>query len=504
MNKKIRDLYDLAEQLKKFKDKIIVHCHGVFDLLHIGHIRHFERAKEHGDILVVTISPDKYVDKGPTRPAFSQELRAEALASLACVDFVAVNQWPTAEETLRLIRPHVYAKGSEFKEADPDAVGKIGPEIDAVKEIGAKIVFTEDVIFSSSNLINRHLSGLSPEMDEYMKLFRKRHTLSELRETLAGMKNLKVLIVGEAIIDEYVYGEAIGKSSKDPVLALLQGDVEVFAGGVLAVANHVAQFADSINLLTVLGRQNSWEDMIRSKLAPNVSPTFVFQENAPTIVKRRFIDTGSLNKLLEVYLMERNGLKIHEDKMLRDQLTECILDYDLVLVTDYGHGTISQETANFIADNAPFLAVNTQANAGNRGLHTISRYRRADFVALAEHEVRLEVRSMTRPNRGQLRGVADQLSTKDFIMTCGHEGCIILSREGDYIRIPTLVSKAVDRVGAGDALFSVAALASCVGADSEIVGLLGNIAGTLAVNTVGNEKPVQAKEIDRCITALMK
>ena len=129
-NGKIKTLDELATLLSthRAQGKKIVHCHGVFDLLHIGHIRYFEQARSMGDVLVVTVTPDCHVDKGPHRPAFTETLRAEAVASLNCVDLVAINRWPTAEETLRLLRPDVYVKGSEFKNPDWDMTGKMAQE----------------------------------------------------------------------------------------------------------------------------------------------------------------------------------------------------------------------------------------------------------------------------------------------------------------------------------------------------------------------------------------
>ena len=120
----INEVEKLANFLKKKKKKI-VHCHGVFDLLHIGHIKYFEEAKSSGDILIVTITPDKYVNKGPHRPAFSETLRAEAIASLDCVDFVAINQWPTAIETIKTLNVDIYAKGPDYKDPNNDITGNI-------------------------------------------------------------------------------------------------------------------------------------------------------------------------------------------------------------------------------------------------------------------------------------------------------------------------------------------------------------------------------------------
>lgn len=156
---KILDLNELAEKLSELKShgKKIVLCHGCFDLMHPGHIKYFQASKKMGDTLVVTITPDQFVDKGPNRPVFDQSLRAESIAALECVDYVAINHWPTAEKTLRLLLPNYYVKGQEFEKLQ-DKTGKIKKEIEAVKEIKAEMRFTHEIVFSSSKLIEDHFS----------------------------------------------------------------------------------------------------------------------------------------------------------------------------------------------------------------------------------------------------------------------------------------------------------------------------------------------------------
>ena len=154
---KILALAELSGRIAALKQqgKMIVHCHGCFDLMHPGHIKYLQAAKRMGDILVVTLSPDKYVDKGPGRPVFSENLRAECLAALECVDYVAINEWPTAEETLRLLRPHYYVKGQEFEKLE-DKTGKVQREFQVVREVGGKMRFTHEIVFSSTELLNKY------------------------------------------------------------------------------------------------------------------------------------------------------------------------------------------------------------------------------------------------------------------------------------------------------------------------------------------------------------
>jgi len=147
----------LADDLQKLRHagKRIVLCHGCFDLMHPGHIKHFQAAKKMGDVLVVTVTPDVYVDKGPGRPAYNQDLRASSVAALECVDFVAINRWPTAEETLRLLRPHVFVKGQEFEE-DESRTWKLQRESTVAEEIGCEMRFTHEVVLSSTQLLNTY------------------------------------------------------------------------------------------------------------------------------------------------------------------------------------------------------------------------------------------------------------------------------------------------------------------------------------------------------------
>ena len=154
---KILDLDKLAEELSdlKSKGKKIVHCHGCFDMMHPGHIKYFQASKKMGDILVVTVTPDQYVDKGSGRPVFDQYLRTESIAALECVDYVAINRWPTAENTLRLLVPDYYVKGQEFEKLQ-DKTGKIQKEVDVVKEIGGEMMFTHELVFSSTKILNRY------------------------------------------------------------------------------------------------------------------------------------------------------------------------------------------------------------------------------------------------------------------------------------------------------------------------------------------------------------
>ena len=306
-------LSELAETVKKHKQQghRVVLCHGVFDLLHIGHIRYFRQAAQMGDVLIVTVTPDKWVDKGAHRPAFSEVLRVEGVASQRGVDHAAISKWATAEKLLDFLKPDVYVKGSDFTSIDTDPTGKLRLEAEACKKLGIELKFTEDIVFSSTTLINEFMSSFPKEVQEYLKVFRSRYSIEDIEHLFDKMQKLKVTVVGDTILDDYQYCSPLGMASKEPVIAFNHLDGDLFAGGVLAIANHLSNLVKEVHLFTLLGELDSHEEFIRDNLNANVQPHFEYQKNAPTLRKRRYIESYSMTKLFEIYHMDDSGADSH-------------------------------------------------------------------------------------------------------------------------------------------------------------------------------------------------
>ena len=307
---------------------------------------------------------------GPHRPAFPEELRAAALAALECVDHVAVNQWPTAVETLRQLRPNLYAKGAEYRDR---RTPEILAEEEAVRAIGAEIAFIEDFTASSSHLVNQYLSLYSPETQKYLADLGQRYRADDILRFLRKARDLKVLVVGEAIIDEYYYCQTLAKSSKAPILAMQYVNHERFAGGSLAIANHLAAFCGEVGLLSMLGEQQSEEDWIRKQLYANVDAVFVRKKDSPTIVKRRYRESYFGQPVFEVYEMNDAPLCDADDERVCARLRERLRGYDLVVVAGYGHSMLMPRAIDILCSDARVLTVNTKAKGGNVGFHTISK-----------------------------------------------------------------------------------------------------------------------------------
>lgn len=499
----IEDLADLLSHIKK--EKKIVLCHGVFDLLHIGHIKYFENAKTAGDILIVTVTPDRYVNKGPNRPAFPEQLRCEAIAALAVVDYVALNEWPTAVETIQLLKPDIYAKGSEYKKSENDVTGMIVAEERALQESGGSMLFTDEIVFSSSALLNQFSADFPEETKFFFKTISKLQGESNVFSYIDNARSLKVLVIGEAILDEYNYCDMIGVAAKDPTIVVRYLSQERFAGGILAVANNLANFCDNVDLIAMLGVFESEESFIKEHLHANINPTFFYKENSPTIVKQRYVAEGpAIQKLFEVHRINQSDLLESEQSLLQNQILSRINEYDLVLVVDFGHGFISQDTAQLISKNAKFLAVNTQANSGNRGFNVISKYPSADFICLNDLEIRLEERHNPGTVFEMVKNVAKKLSCPITIVTQGKLGCICYQSEEEMIIIPAFAKKVVDRIGSGDALIAIASLCAVQKAPAIITGFIGNAAAAVAVSTVGHRNSIEKIPFKKYLSMLLK
>jgi bifunctional ADP-heptose synthase (sugar kinase/adenylyltransferase) len=321
---------------------------------------------------------------------------------------------------------------------------------------------------------------------------------------LDSLRKLKVLVVGEAIIDEYQYCQAIGKSSKEPMLAVKSLGTEKFGGGILAVANNVANFCDNVGLITVLGSENSQEEFVRDSLDQKIDARFLFRDDAPTIVKRRFIEEYHFTKLLEVYEINDESMGPTASEDLCTVLKSEIPKYDLVLVVDFGHGMLDSKAIGVLCSTSNFLAMNSQSNAGNLGYHTVSRFPRADFVCMSENEARLETRDRHGDLKNIMLDVSQELSCDRVVVTRGKGGCICYSKEDGFFELPALSDLVLDRMGSGDAFLSVAAMCIAQRVPMEVAGFIGNVVGAEAVATVGHRSSIQRVPLIRHIQTLLK
>lgn len=485
--------------------KSVVLAHGAFDLLHLGHLKHLESAHEQGDVLVVTVTADAFVNKGPGRPHFSHDQRAEMLAALAIVDRVAINFAPTAENVIQAVKPTVYVKGPDYREAKLDVTGKIVDESRMVEAHGGRVHFTDDITFSSSALLNRHFSTDPPERRAFLEAARERGLGKIVMEMLERIRSFRVLLVGDTIVDEYFYVAPLGKSSKENLVATLLRGTDRFAGGIIAAANHVADFCDHVEIVTSLGTANSSEDLIRAALKPNVKLNVVYREGMPTTRKTRYVDNDYMKKLFEVYVMDDTPMNGRVEEQCLSVLNDRISEFDVVIATDFGHGMVTPRISDLLQDRSRFLAVNTQSNAANYGYNLVTKYRRADYVCIDAPEARLAIGNKF-ADLEEIAGrlLPSRIDCRKMILTHGRFGCVTFDRKDGVRRIPAFSTQALDTMGAGDAVLAITSPLVASGAELEAVGFVGNAVGAIKIGILGHSSSVEKVPLLKYVTTLLK
>lgn len=503
---KILLLEELVERVKTLQNegKVIVQSHGIFDLIHPGIIKHLNSAKLQGDVLIVTVVKDKDVKRGPGRPIFPGNLRAENVASLSMVDYVCLVDEDTPFECVQRIRPNVFAKGQAYKERDRKIHEKIYNE---EKELyfGKSIIYeTDGIHFSSSQIINNFLNLYPEETRKYLKKFSNKYSFQYIVDKLNDLKNLKILLIGDGILDEYHYVSTMGKSAKTNVIVNKYMEHEVFAGGAFAIANHVASICDKIHLVTLLGDSDSKEGFIKHNLKPSVSSKFFYRDDGPTIVKKRYVHQYLNQKLFEVnYLNDAFINDVIEGEIIK-YLESEVPKYDLVLISDFGHGFITKNIFEVIASSSVVFGVNTQTNGANIGYNLITKYHNPNYVCLDESEARLAVQEKFANLEDVLKIITKSLDPEYLIVTMGKKGSIGINRKNEINRTPVFSSKVIDTVGAGDAFFAYTAPCFASGLPLDLVSFIGNIVGALAVQIVGNKRSIEKYEVLELIHTILK
>lgn len=494
---KIIQFKDLERIKSKFKK--IVLCHGVFDLLHIGHLRYFKEAKKLGHILVVSVTSDKYVNKGPGRPRFNSNIRMEAISSIDAVDFVVKSDSPTPEKIISKLKPNYYVKGKDYKNLKSDITKNIIKEKKLVKKNGGKLVFTNSDIFSSSKLIfDSDFSQFNIHQKNFINSMRsefKKITKNNLIEYFEKIKNLKVLVIGETILDRYIFCETVGKSGKEPMLVLKKTKENTFVGGAAAVASQISAFSENLTFLSYLGNKLNYAKIIKNSLN-NLKKIFIKKKNSPTILKTRYLDESSKSKILGIYDINDEPLDRLGEKKLNNFLKKNLKHFDAVIVSDYGHGFISNKTAKIISKYSNFLSINCQINANNKGRHSISKYKNLDCALINESELRYEMRDGYSKINNLVKDFSNEIKSNLIIITQGNQGCLLYDKKKNlFQKCPAFASIITDKVGAGDSLFSIFSIIFYYTRSTSLALLAGSISASMSLKKFGNEKEINMKSL---------
>lgn len=481
--RKILSLPDLAALRERLRDRTIVLCHGAFDLVHMGHVLHFEEAASLGDVLVVTLTADKYITKKRS-VSFSEEYRARQVAALEIVDYVAIVNEPSAVPAIDALRPDVYVKGSEYSNLILDKTANIFREKGLIESYGGRIHFTTGETFSSTKL--SHFLQASPEAVQDNPLLRNERVLfrdlsslkfklEELKTFLVRASELRVCLLGETIVDEWVDITVTNLSQKSRCVAGQETARIRQVGATGIIALHLSSFVKQVDCFTNGGPH---------EFPSNVKVTPLTES---PLVKTRFVDRDS-------------GLPLFESKILDLPDVSRDLpdfdDYDLVLVADFGHGLLDARAINEKIRKKKkrcFVAAMAQVNSSNYGYNLPVKYVGADYYSLNRTEAELSLHEKDLPSAELVDRMARLLACRALSVTDGKQGAVV--KMGDEVfSLPTLSTSVVDTIGCGDAYFALSSVAACLGLPARLVALAGSIGAAAMTQRRCNDRPVSDRE----------
>ena len=474
--KKIKNL-DFFKQFKKNKKKIVL-CHGVFDVLHLGHLNYFKSAKYNGEILVVSVTAAKNISKGYNRPINNDIDRLTALSFIDIIDFVILDENETAENIISIIKPDFFVKGLDYKNKNDKNLSK---EKKITHKYGGKLIFTSEKLYSSSKIIN---SFTIPEtLKKKMNPIRSDLNQNEINELFAKFKTLKILLIGEAIEDEYIYTDYLGRPSKENVFATVSKTKTKILGGVFGTYRALKSLGiKKIDCLTPLNKKTK-SSLKKIDKELEFSNSIIFQQKE-NIIKTRFVNKShyKINKLFEVYNHKTVSVEKKVKNKILSFLEKKINNYDLIMVNDYGHGLIDDDIMRRIVNTKKFLCINTQINAGNFGFNLITKYKKASFICLNKKEVQAAAGENSTDYEKILKKLKKKISCDTWCITLGSEGSLIKHKNQKYYQLNAISNQVLDTISAGDMFYGIASIFWFVTKSKKKTLLIGNLAGIIAAN----------------------
>ncbi|MDC3206108.1 PfkB family carbohydrate kinase, partial [Candidatus Pelagibacter sp.] len=415
----------------------------------------FSKAKSVSDLLFVSVTTDRYVNKGDGRPYNNIKNRIKVLEKIEDIDFLIESDFPTAEKVLQNLKPNLYCKGSEYQ--NTDYTENLKKEIKVLKKNNGKVFFTHEETSSSSKIINELLSDDSSILKKYLKEIRSALTFKEIEKEINKVKKSKVLVIGDLIIDEIDSCSIIGKSSKDHHLIVNKESNEKYLGGSAAIANTTAEFSNT-TILALVGNDFKKIKLV-NKLNKNIKKKIFIEPNSTTITKKRFVEEDTGSKLFGVYNSNNCKLSKKNENKILQFLKKNISHYDRIIVCDYNHNFITKKILDKINIYRKNVYLNSQINANNFGYHSFSKYKKLNFLTSNEKEVRHHLREPNIDIIKLIKKFERKLNFNNLVITRGKSGIVYYNKKDKKIlNIPAFGLIPKDRVGAGDTLLSFISL----------------------------------------------
>ncbi|MGB8216474.1 MAG: PfkB family carbohydrate kinase [Candidatus Methanoperedens sp.] len=499
---KIKTVEELCEIIgQPPREKKVVMCHGTFDIVHPGHIRHLTYAKEKGDILIASFTADKFISKGEDRPYVPQELRAKNLAALEMVDYVIIDYEATPINNILKIKPDYFVKGFEYSK---DGIHpKTKEEIKAISSYGGEVIFSPgDVVYSSTHLLTVHKPKIS--IDKLMAIMEVENvTFEDIISTLHKFKDIKVHVVGDTIVDKYSYCSVLGPTTKTPTFSVKLETSKMFVGGAGIVAKHLRSLGADVTFTTVLGNDNLKDFVINDLNKWDIKINAIVDNTRPTTLKERFWADGY--KLLQVDTLDNS---IVSEKILKDIGSHIASEKsDIVIFSDFRHGIFQKETIKLLGRKIQNSAIKVADSQVSNRWGNILEFKNFDIILPNEKEARFALGDQDTGIRPLGAKLYKESKAKYLILKLGEKGILVYrdvnENPRDFFMIDSFVEDLVDATGAGDAMLASTSLSYKASKNILTSSILGSLGAAVACENEGNI-PISIEDIEAKIKKIQE
>lgn len=456
-------------------------CHGVFDLLHEGHVKHLEAAREFGDYLIVSITADAFVRKGLNRPHFSQDTRKRMLLALRIVDEVLINPAEHVANLIGILKPDFYVKGFDYEVEKSDLTGNLAKEKKALEAYGGQFRTTNCEVNSSSGLLNKFIIKYSEPQSAMLARIKNMGGMDIILSTLSKLEKLKIYVVGEVINDVYEFCVPVGLSSKGTSLSVLRKKKETHEGGTAAICRSVLQFSP------YLSYESGW--------------------SSGSIEKKRYVEESTGRQLFECCSLPTPIWNpTVEDEISLSRQLPSINQHDILLICDFGHGLFTPSIIQILSEAKIFTALNVQTNSLNLGFNLFTKYKKYDYLTMDLREARLALHDQASSAENIFKKIESVVpaSCSATSMTLGPLGSLFYHRAGkESVSCPAFATNIVDAIGAGDAFFTLTSLLCRVSTNPYLILFLGNVFAGLKTQIQGNKRSVTKLELIQACKSLL-
>ena len=480
----------------KFKNQTLGLCHGAFDILHLGHASHFKEAKKICDILLVSITSDSFIKKGPLQPFFKSDERAKFLLSIRYVDYVYISNSETGEEAINLLKPKFYIKGIDYINQKNDK--NLIKEKKACKKNNTKLFFTKTDKYSSTKILNNYFGKTTKETLGLLKDINKKYSTESISKIINSINNKKFILTGEPILDIYKYVDVIGTATKSPIITSDFINEEIHAGGTIAAANMMSNFSKKVFYLLPIEKKNN-NKIILSKISKNLNIDSL-NINFETPIKTRFVTKIRNNKIFQVNNLKefKPSTKLYKKFINKIQL--YLKDYPVFLL-DFGLGLITSETSkNYIKGKNLYL--NVQSNSNNYGFNLFEKYKNFSYLSINLKEFQLNFKKKI-TSFNEIRNLIIKKRLSPMSVTLGHKGSLFINKKNKLFYCPNFYKNPTDTTGCGDAYFIMTSFLVDLGFDDEIVPFIGNIYAGLHSKNFGNSKFPDKKDLLKAVESIL-